>query len=47
MEGTDLKELKKLMKGNERHRFEFEEEIEIGSIDKGMILSYANNNIPN
>lgn len=40
MEVTDLKELKKLMKGDERNKFEFVEDVEIGSVDKGMLFSY-------
>ena len=37
MEITDLKELKKLMKGDARNKFEFEEEVDIGSVDKGSM----------
>lgn len=38
MEFTDLKELKKLMAGNVA-KFEFEEDADIGSYDKGMVNS--------
>ena len=31
MEVTDLKELKKLMKGDARNKFEFEEDNDVGS----------------
>lgn len=44
MEVTGLKELKKLMKGDARDKFEFEEDAEAGSCyEKGMLFSYANN----
>ena len=42
MEVTDLKELKKLMKGEARNKFEFEEENEEDAeYDKSMLFSYA------
>jgi len=41
MEFTDLKELKKLMAGGGVNKFEFEENLDNGSYDKGMILSYG------
>ena len=40
MEVTDLKELKKLMKGDARNKFEFVEENDIGSYDGGMQFGY-------
>ncbi len=40
MELTDIKEIKKLMKGDGRRKFEFEEDAEVGSYDKGMLFTY-------
>lgn len=42
MEFTDLKALKKLMAGGGINKFEFEENLDTGSYDKGMIFSYGN-----
>jgi hypothetical protein len=36
MEVTDLKELKKLMKGDARNKFEFEEDNDVGSYTGAM-----------
>lgn len=41
MELTDIKEIKKLMKGDARRKFEFEEDAEVGSYDKGMLFTYS------
>jgi hypothetical protein len=45
MEVTDLKELKKLMKGDVSSKFEFVEDSDnIGSFNKNMMFSYKTNN---
>ena len=45
MEVTDLKELKKLMKGDVSNKFEFVEDTDnVGSYNKGMLYSYQGNN---
>jgi hypothetical protein len=45
MEVTDLKELKKLMKGDVSNKFEFVEDSDnVGSFNKGMLYSYQGSN---
>lgn len=45
MEVTDLKELKKLMKGDVSNKFEFVEDSDhVGSYNKNMMFSYKTNN---
>lgn len=42
MEVTNLKVLKKLMKGDASRKFEFEEDADLGSYDKnGMLFEYG------
>jgi hypothetical protein len=44
MEVTDLKELKKLMKGDVSNKFEFvEDSDQVGSYNKNMMFSYKAN----
>jgi hypothetical protein len=49
MEVTDLKELKKLMKGEASNKFEFIEDVgdHIGSYNKNMMFSYQSNTFGN
>jgi uncharacterized beta-barrel protein YwiB (DUF1934 family) len=45
MEVTDLKELKKLMKGDVSNKFEFVEDTDnVGSYNKGNLFSYQGTN---
>ena len=42
MEVTNLKVLKKLMKGDASRKFEFEEDVDLGSFDKsGMLFDFS------